>query len=380
MATNSIYNTPPPTYFIVAGEQSADNHGALLMKAMLAQNPEIEFKGIGGKKMTNAGLNSIEDIDKLAVMGFVEVIRHLGFLRKLTERVLSEIEKERPNQIILIDYPGFNLRMAKKIKENFDIPITYYISPQLWAWKENRVKIIRKYIDQMLVIFPFEEEWYREREVKAKFVGHPIFDEWTPSSKEELCELLNLNADNRIITLYPGSRLQEIKKHLPILIQAAAKLRNEDNSLQFILGATPQIDWNQWILPDWIHVESKYPQKALECAELALVASGTATLEAAVFGTPMIIIYKMASISWWISRALVSVPFAGMVSIIARREIMPELLQENATPEKVFSTASSILKNPEKMEKMMADLKKVQLKLKGGGASNKVATHILELN
>ena len=146
------------------------------------------------------------------------------------------------------------------------------------------------------------------------------------------------------------------------------------------MGATPQIDWTQWILPNWIKVESKYPQKVLECAELALVASGTATLEAAVFGTPMIIIYKMASISWWISRALVSVPFAGMVNIIARREIMPELLQENATYEKVFSTAYSILKNPEKMEKMMADLKNVQLKLKGGGASNKAATHILELN
>ena len=380
MINKPITDSTKPTYFIIAGEQSADNHGASLMKAMLAQDSEIEFKGIGGKKMTNAGLNSIEEIDKMAVMGFIEVIKHLRFFRDVTLKVLEEIDNCQPKQIILIDYPGFNLRMAKKIKEKFDIPITYYISPQLWSWKENRITIIRKYIDQMLVIFPFEEEWYREREVKAKFVGHPIFDEWTPSSKEELCKLLNLNVDNRIITLYPGSRLQEVKKHLPILIQAATKLRNEDTSLQFILGATPQIDWTQWILPDWIQVESKYPQKVLECAELALVASGTATLEAAVFGTPMIIIYKMASISWWISRVLVSVPFAGMVNIIAGREIMPELLQKNATPEKVFSTASSILKNPEKMEKMMADLKKVQLKLKGGGASNKVATHILELN
>ena len=380
MTNNFITGIAPQTYFIIAGEQSADNHGASLMMAMLAQNPEIEFIGIGGKKMIKSGLNSLENIDKMAVMGFVEIIKHLRFFRNVTMKVLEEIDNCQPRQIILIDYPGFNLRMAKKIKEIFDIPITYYISPQLWAWKENRITIIRKYIDQMLVIFPFEEQWYKDRGVEATFVGHPIFDEWTPSSKEELCELLNLNTDNRIITLYPGSRLQEVKKHLPILIQAAAKLRNEDTSLQFILGATPQIDWTQWILPDWIQVESKYPQKALECAELALVASGTATLEAAVFGTPMIIIYKMASISWWISRVLVSVSFAGMVNIIARREIMPELLQENATAEKVFSTASSILKNPEKMEKMMADLKKVQFKLKGGGASNKAATHILELN
>ena len=380
MINKPITDSTIPTYFIIAGEQSADNHGAALMTVMLAQNSEIEFKGIGGEKMTNAGLNSIEEIDKMAVMGFIEVIRHLAFFRKLTNRVLAKIEIYKPKQIILIDYPGFNLRMAKKIKEKFDIPITYYISPQLWAWKENRIKIIKKHIDQMLVIFPFEENWYSEREVEAKFVGHPIFDDWAPSPKKELCEFLNLNPERTIVTLYPGSRLQEVKKHLPILVQAAAKLRNEDTSLQFILGATPQIDWTQWILPDWIHVESKYPQKALECAELALVASGTATLEAAVFGTPMIIIYKMASISWWISRVLVSVPSAGMVNIIAKREIMPELLQKNATPEKVFSTASSILKNPEIMEKMMADLKKVQLKLKGGGASNKAATHILELN
>ena len=212
MINKPITDSTIPTYFIIAGEQSADNHGAALMMAIRAQNHDIEFRGIGGKKMIKAGLNSLENIDKMAVMGFVEVIKHLRFFRNVTMKVLEEIDNCQPRQIILIDYPGFNLRMAKKIKEKFDIPITYYISPQLWAWKENRVKIIRKYIDQMLVIFPFEEEWYREREVKAKFVGHPIFDEWTPSSKEELCKLLNLNVDNRIITLYPGSRLQEIKK------------------------------------------------------------------------------------------------------------------------------------------------------------------------
>ena len=379
MINNPITDLTPQTYFIIAGEQSADNHGASLMTAMLAQNPDIEFRGIGGKNMINVGLNSIEDIDKMAVMGFEEVIKHLRFFRNVTIKVLEEIDNCLPRQIILIDYPGFNLRLAKKIKAKFDIPITYYISPQLWAWKENRIKIIRKYIEQMLVIFPFEEDWYREREVDAKFVGHPIFDDWKPSSKEELCKLLSLNAEKRIIILYPGSRLQEVKKHLPILVQAAAKLRNEDSTLQFILGASPQVNWSQWSFPDWIQVESEYPQKALECADLALVASGTATLEAAVFGTPMIIIYKMASFSWWISRLLVSIPFAGMVNIIAKKEIMPELLQENATPERVFSTASSILKNPEKIEKMVADLKEVQVKLKGVGASNKAATYILEL-
>ncbi|MDP7026928.1 MAG: lipid-A-disaccharide synthase [Candidatus Marinimicrobia bacterium] len=379
MATNSIYNTPPPTYFIIAGEQSADSHGALLMKAMLAQNPEIEFKGIGGKKMTNAGLNSIEDIEKLAVMGFVEVIRHLGFFRKLTEEVLSEIEKEKPNQIILIDYPGFNLRLAKKIKNKFDIPITYYVSPQLWAWKEKRINIIKKHIDQMLVIFPFEEQWYKERGVKAVFVGHPIFDEWTPSTKEELCGLLNLNHEKQVLVLYPGSRLQEVKRHLPILLQATKKMKDEIPSLQVILGAASQIDWAQWDLPDWIQVESKYPQKALECGDLVFVASGTSTVEATVFGTPMIVTYKMATLSWWLSKILVNVPFAGMVNILAEEEIMPELLQENATVEKLSSTALSILNNSEILQKMKEDLNLIQNKLKGEGASKRAAIKILEL-
>jgi lipid-A-disaccharide synthase len=379
LATNSIYNTPPPTYFIIAGEQSADSHGALLMKAMLAQNPEIEFKGIGGKKMTNAGLNSIEDIEKLAVMGFVEVIRHLGFFRKLTEEVLSEIEKEKPNQIILIDYPGFNLRLAKKIKNKFDIPITYYVSPQLWAWKEKRINIIKKHIDQMLVIFPFEEQWYKERGVKAVFVGHPIFDEWTPSTKEELCGLLNLNHEKQVLVLYPGSRLQEVKRHLPILLQATKKMKDEIPSLQVILGAASQIDWAQWDLPDWIQVESKYPQKALECGDLVFVASGTSTVEATVFGTPMIVTYKMATLSWWLSKILVNVPFAGMVNILAEEEIMPELLQENATVEKLSSTALSILNNFEILQKMKEDLNLIQNKLKGEGASKRAAIKILEL-
>jgi len=380
LINNPITDIIPHTYFIIAGEQSADNHGASLMEAIIAQNPEIEFNGVGGKKMVDAGLNSIEDIDKMAVMGFVEVIRHLMFFRDLSKRAIAEIDKCQPEQIILIDYPGFNLRLAKKIKEQFDIPITYYISPQLWAWKESRIKIIRNYIDQMLVIFPFEEKWYIERGVKAKFVGHPIFDDWVPTTKKELCKSLNLNSDKQIITLYPGSRLQEVKKHLPILVQAAAKLRNEDSTRQFILGASPQINWSQWSLPNWIQIELDNPQNALESADLALVASGTATLEAAVFGTPMIVIYKMATISWWLSKLLVKVPFAGMVNIIAGKEIMPELLQENATPERVFCTALSILNNPQKMETMVADLKEVQLTLKGVGASKKAASHILGFN
>ena len=380
MIVKSTTNLELHTYLIIAGEQSADNHGASLMKAMQTHTPEIEFRGIGGKKMIDVGLNSMEKIEKLAVMGFVEVIRHLGFFRDLSKRVLAEIDICKPAKIILIDYPGFNLRLAKNIKKKFNIPITYYISPQLWAWKESRIKIIRKYIDQMLVIFPFEEEWYRERRVEAKFVGHPIFDEWSPSPQKELCKLLNLNPEKPIITLYPGSRLQEVKCHLPILVQAAAKLRKDDERLQFVLGAAQQLDLTNWIIPDWIQVETELSQKALECADLALVASGTSTLEAAVFGTPMIIIYKMATLSWWLSKLLVKVPYAGMVNIITGSMIMPEILQDDATPEQIYKTALKVLNNPDKITQMRSDLLNVRELLKGEGASNKAAKYILGLN
>ena len=347
---------------------------------MLAQNSKIIFSGIGGKKMIDVGMKSIEDIQNMAVMGFVEIIMHLSFFRNLSNKVLDEIDNCQPQQIILIDYPGFNLHLAKKIKKRFEIPITYYISPQIWAWKENRIEIIRKYIDQILVIFPFEATWYRERGIHAKFVGHPIFDEWAPTSKEELCRQLNLKPEKPIISLYPGSRNQEVNRHLLILLRTADKLRKNNLSIQFVLGSAQNINIEKRQIPSWISVEKKHPQKALECADLALVASGTSTIEAAVFGTPMIIIYKMASISWLISRVLVNAPFAGMVNIIAGSMIMPELLQNKATSEQIYKIASEIINYPEKTIQMKLKLSKVQDLLKGKGASNKAAKYIFKMD
>ena len=350
------------------------------MKAMLSQNSNVKFNGIGGRKMIDEGLNSIENMEKMAVMGFVEVIRHLSFFHDLAKRVLDEIENCKPSQIILIDFPGFNLRLAKKIKGHFNIPITYYISPQIWAWKENRIEIIRKYVDRMLVIFPFEENWYKKRGIQAKFVGHPIFDEWGPTPKEELCRQLNLKPEKPIITLYPGSRNQEINRHFPILIQVAKKLRQDNSDIQFVFGSTQNINIKKRKIPSWIQIENNHPQKALECAGLALVASGTSTLEAAVFGTPMIIIYKMAPFSWLVSRVLVNVPFAGMVNIIAGSMIMPELLQNKATSGQIYKMVSEIINNPEKKSQMKLELLKVRNLLKGGRASKRAAKYILEMD
>ena len=329
--------------------------------------------------MQKTGLRSIENINKLSIIGFVEVIKHVFFFIRLTNKVLEEIRSIKPIQIILIDYPGFNLRLAKKIKKRFDISITYYISPQLWAWKENRIKIIRKCVDQMLVIFPFEESWYKKRGIEAKFVGHPIFDEWEPTSKRDLCNIFQFKYNRPILILYPGSRRQELNRHLPLFIKVSKKLKNLNPKIQFILGLAIDLDLDHFSIPEWIHIERENPQKALECADIALVASGTATLEAAVFGTPMIIIYKMATLSWWLSKLLVKTNYAGMVNIIAGKKIMPEYLQNKAITKSITIKAFQMLSNSETNDKLKSELLSVCQKLQGEGASKKAAEHILSL-
>ena len=378
MIKTNLLNSHPQSIFILAGEESADNHGAKLIKAIQEMNAEINFIGIGGKKMNQSGLRSLEPIKNLAVMGFVEVVKHLRFFRKLSARILQVISKESPSHIILIDYPGFNLRLAKKIKQKFNIPITYYISPQLWAWKESRVKIVQKYIDQMLVIFPFEESWYRERGVTAYFTGHPMLDDFGVAEKGELCKELQLESNRPIITLYPGSRQQEVEHHLPIMIQAAQKLIQDDKTLQFVLGAATNIHLGKWEIPKWLKVESQKPRKALKCADLAITASGTATVEAAIFETPVIIVYKMAVLSWWLSKIFIKVPYAGMVNIIAGKKIMPELLQGKFTAKYLKETVQDIFYDEKKLSEMKEDLRKVKKTLKGKGASHNAAEKILE--
>ena len=368
------------TFFIIGAEQSADNHGGVLMQAMQKIDPNVKFIGIGGKNMAKAGLKSLEDINKLAIMGFVEVIKHLFFFWKLKNKILKEIKYSGPIQIILIDYPGFNLRLANQIKKNFDIPITYYISPQIWAWKESRIKIIQKYVDQMLVIFPFEENWYQKRGIQAKFVGHPIFDEWSPNSKIDLCNILGVNPTKPIMTLYPGSREQELNRHLILFIEVAEKIRNKNQDTQFILGLAPGLDLSSFLIPDWLKIENKVPQKALECADFSLVASGSATLEAAVFCTPMVIVYKMATLSWMLSKVLVKTEYAGMVNIIAGKKIVPEYIQKEATTKAISKEVLNIINNKEKYKNMKNELKNIQKKLKGKSASKMAAEHILSLH
>ena len=221
--------------FILAGEPSGDMHGSNLMEKIKEENNNVNFVGIGGEKMLNSGLISLTPMDKLSVMGFWEVIKQLTFFIKLKKLILKEFQKQTFNKIILIDYPGFNLRLAKKIKQNFDVPIFFYISPQIWAWKESRIKTIKRFVDEMIVLFPFEVSWYKKRGFLVRFFGHPIVNNWHSFDKLYTKKAGGAGAQTKTIGFFPGSREQEIKKHVPVFLETIKKYKNKKN-IKFIVS------------------------------------------------------------------------------------------------------------------------------------------------
>ncbi len=365
------------TFLIIVGEKSADNHGAKLIESIKMLEPKSSFIGLGGPNMVREGLYTIEDIEKLAIMGFSEVIKQLLFFLRLRKKIIKIIKNYKPDHIILIDYPGFNLRLLKKIKKNFNIPITYYISPQIWAWKENRIRLIKKYVDQMLVIFKFEKRWYKERGLNVKYVGHPFFDQWEPTHKKIMQNLLKISKDKLLVTLYPGSRKQELKRHLPLFIEIAKKIKEKIPETHFIIGLANNLEISSFIIPSWIKIERENSQISLECADLALVCSGTATFEAAVYKTPMIIIYKMSKLSWLITKLIVRVKFAGIINIIANNKIIPEYIQYEAQVDPIVKNSLDLLKNEQMNKEMKKNLKNICKDFNTKGASINVAKKII---
>ena len=370
----------PRKFFIIAGEVSGDIHGALLMDAMKKVDPTCQFTGIGGSKMEVAGLSSLFPIEKMSVMGFIEVLKHLRFFKRVGKKVLETITIEKPDHIILIDYPGFNLRLAEKVKRKFNIPITYYISPQIWAWKEKRIHIIKQYIDQMLVIFPFEKNWYADRGVDVEWVGHPYVEEWKSTPKSELKSQLGLDPNKPLLTLFPGSRKQELDNHLKVCFDAAQQVQEEVDDVQIVLGLAPNVAIDSIPIPENIVVERTHPRRALEAADAAIVASGTSTLETTIYGTPMVVIYKMNLLSWWISKLLVKTRFAGMPNLIADRIIVPELLQSEATPIAISKQITRLINPGLARDNTLQNLNNVRDSLGDGSASSKAAMLILGMS
>ncbi|MBC8344803.1 MAG: lipid-A-disaccharide synthase [Candidatus Marinimicrobia bacterium] len=334
-----------PIFFIVAGEASGDLHGAKLIRAIKKKSPKSRFIGHGGDKMTEAGLERMIHTDQLAFMGFSEVIKHLPFMIKAMDESLTKLQELKPNRIILIDYPGFNLRLAKNCQE-LKIPITYFILPQLWAWKENRIKSFRNHIDQSLSIFPFEQDWFESRGISAKFVGHPFSEIEIPkTTKVQFFSKHKIDESDTILVLLPGSRQQEIDRHWPICRKTVAALRQEKPDLKVIVGKAGGVEIPKNI--KGLIVEDEDIRAAMAFGTVALTASGTATLECAVLDIPEVVFYKLSTISGIIANKLNKSPFAAMVNLIAGREVVREFLQKDAT-EKNLANALNILLEPSK--------------------------------
>jgi len=387
--------------FIVAGDPSGDLHGANLVYALKDISPYVEIYGLGGERMESAGVRLLHKLTELAIVGFSEAIINILALRKIYRKVKKFLKKQRPDIIVLIDYPGFNLKIAGLAKR-LKIPLIYYIGPQVWAWRSGRIKDIAESVNKMIVIFPFEEETYRKAGVDVSFVGHPLLDTIQPTkSEEEVCEKFGLDSNYPIIGLMPGSRKQEIERLLPIMLEASKKIAKTRN-VQFILPLAANIPMSyikeritefennrhnrmkfskrikakESPLPILVVRDEDYNIRRI--MTLALVASGTATLENACLGIPMIIIYKVSFFSYLLARILVKIPIIGLANIVAGKRIVPEFIQRKARAGEIAKITSHWLDNPALMVEIKEELMKVREKLGTPGASQRAAKIILE--
>ncbi len=345
---------------IIAGETSGDIYGAQLMSSLSKKyNNNVEFWGVGGSEMIKAGLNQLEDSNNISVVGFSEVFKKLPYIYKLLRRICLFIIEINPADIILIDFPGFNLTLSKKIKKiKPQQHITYFISPQIWAWNEGRIKKIKRYINKMLVIFPFEELYYNNRGVDASYIGHPFLDNWEKNNVENIKSSLGCN-NKKIIGIFPGSRIEEIKHHLPIYLEACKKLKTIFPDAKYMMGLAPNIS------ADYINSNFKINSmelvennslNLLECADVAIVTSGTISLQAAFMLTPCIVGYKLSKTSWLISKFLVKINFISMANIISNKIIYKELLQSNLNTSNICEEVDKIINNYDYVKQMKKEL------------------------
>ncbi len=369
---------------MVAGEASGDLHGAHLMEAIRRIDPEIQFFGIGGEQLGRRGMKLLYHSQPLAVVGITEVFLKLRPIMKALRGLKQSLDRERPDLVILIDFPDFNLRLAK-IAHRKGIPTLYYISPQIWAWRPQRVKLIAQWVRKMVVLFPFEVPLYEAAEVDVEWVGHPLLDIVKPTlSKEIAFQRFGLDPRKRTIALLPGSRNHEINRVLPPLLASAQLLQKETPDLQFILPLAPGI--LQETLSPWmrnisipVKVVEGWTYDVMNISELLITASGTATLEAAILGKPMVIVYKVSFLSYWIGRALIQVDHIGLVNVVAGKEIAPELIQHEVNPQRIAEEALRILRDPILCRRMTEMMAGVRQSLGEPGAAQRAAGIVISL-
>jgi lipid-A-disaccharide synthase len=363
---------------IVAGEVSGDMRAAEVASALRAANPSLRMTGVGGEHMKDAGVELFANITDLAVIGFVEVIKHYGRIKKVFNQVLAEVDRTKPDAVMLVDYPGFNLRLARKLKDK-KIKVIYYVSPQVWAWKEKRVKTIKEVVDKMLVLFAFEQEFYKKHKMDVEYVGHPLIDEVKITVRpQDVLKTLGFNSAKPAVGILPGSRDKEVTRHLPVMLKAAERLHQKDLGRQFmVLRATtiPESIIQRFVknvkVPVKIVTQNSYNE--LNAMTACMVASGTATLETAILKKPMVVIYKTSWITYALAKIFVKIKNIGLVNIVAGKPIVPELIQNNASPEKIAAQMEKLLSDPKESSRIQKELSKIHNWLGDPGASRRAA-------
>lgn len=375
-----------PNIFIIATESSGDNYGALLARQFREMRPDVNLYGLGGGKMESAGVQLFRNMLEHSAVGLVEVVRSLRFFLDSMDEVVRKAKDIKPDVVVFIDSPDFNLRVVPRIKA-LDIPTVYYVSPQLWAWRQGRVEQIRKYVDRMLVIFPFEVDFYAKHRVEARFVGHPLLDLIDPVAVKSGAEMLRhgfkIPKKKKVVGLFPGSRRGEITRLMPRMLDAAREIMKREPNVVFPVGCAP------WFNPDRyteaIKDHDDLPLRAVHgrshevmaLSDFAMVCSGTATVEAAIVGVPFLCTYRMAWASALLAGLVVNYEWACMVNILANREVVPELLQHQAEP---LTMALTALENMESgAPKMRQELAEVVKMLGGPGASRRAAEQVLSV-
>ena len=366
-------------YYIIAGEASGDLHGSNLVASLRAQDPEAKIRAWGGEKMRRNGANVVKNYHELAFMGFVEVLMNLRTILKNFSFCKKDIAEFNPDAVILIDYPGFNLKVAKWAHKK-GYKVFYYISPQVWAWKRRRVYKIKKVVDKMLCILPFEKKFYDSYNVDCQFVGHPLLDEIAkvnPVDKNKFYKANRLNPKKEIIAMLPGSRKQEVSRMLTVMLDVVKQFPN----YQFVIACAPSlpVSYYKEIIGDKANVRLVVNRtyQLLQLSSAAMVTSGTATLETALFDVPEVVCYKANKISYIIARQLAKVRFICLVNLIMDREVVKELIQNDLTANNVANELKSLLASSKRQKKLLEDYEELKAVLGNAGASDKAAETII---
>jgi lipid-A-disaccharide synthase len=371
--------------FLIAGEASGDLQGAHLLRALKKLYPDLECRGLGGPMMAQEGVQLICDLTKESVLGLGDVLRKYFWFAAIFKKALREVELFKPDAIILIDYPGFNLRFAKKIKKRF--PVIYYISPQIWAWGARRIHTIRKTVTHMIVFFEFEKKLYDKAKVPATWVGHPLVDVVKPTkSRDELRKEFLKQPDFKLVTLFPGSRHTEVKRILPEMLKTARIIQTRHPKTQFSLSESPTLPQELYekMISEFgagvtIQTFRARAYDLLSASDFAMITSGTATLEATLSTVPFVIFYKTAQSTFFLGRWLIQIPFIGLVNVVAGRKVVPEFIQHEIRPVTIAQEATYLLEHDDLRDKMIEDLKEVQSKLGPSDAARRAAEAVLKI-